>query len=248
MKSTADTAWQNIKNTVIGWFTGTRDEAKQVDWSGVGEGITNGTRGRYHWTLERLQEPRRQQVQESREQRQKHTGHCVPVEGFQTIGGFMMEGLNDGIVNEEDAVFRTMGNLASSIADSSISAPDIEMTSNAVVSGMDRVASRLSDIAATFMQIASMLTAAGGFYAPAVAAGTVIPYKTRVAAESPSASDSDPITAFTTNFDETMSDQRDLLRELIDVLRGKNLTIDGESLMKALNYLQRSQIRSYGGA
>ena len=45
-----------------------------------------------------------------------------------------------------------------------------------------------------------------------------------------------------------MSDQRDLLRELIDVLRGKNLTIDGESLMKALIYLQRSQIRSYGGA
>ena len=113
---------------------------------------------------------------------------------------------------------------------------------------MDRVANRLSDIAATFMQIASMLTSAGGFYAPAVAAGTVIPYKTRVAAESPSAGDSDPLTAFTTNFDETMSDQRDLLRELIDVLRGKNLTIDGESLMKALIYLQRSQIRSYGGA
>lgn len=33
------------QNTVIGWFTGTRDEAKQVDWSGVGEGITNGTEG-----------------------------------------------------------------------------------------------------------------------------------------------------------------------------------------------------------
>lgn len=248
VKSTADTAWQNIKNTVIGWFTGTRDEAKQVDWSGVGEGITNGTEGGITGLWSDFKSRVVNKFKSLVNSVKSTLGIASPSKVFKSIGGFMMEGLNDGIVNEEDAVFKTMGNLASSIADSSISAPDVEMTSNAVVSGMDRVASRLSDIAATFMQIASMLTAAGGFYAPAVAAGTVIPYKTRVAAESPSVGDSDPITAFTTNFDETMSDQRDLLRELIDVLRGKNLTIDGESLMKALNYLQRSQIRSYGGA
>lgn len=248
VKSTADTAWQNVKNTVIGWFTGTRDEAKQVDWSGVGEGITNGTEGGITGLWSDFKSRVVSKFKSLVNSVKSTLGIASPSKVFKSIGGFMMEGLNDGIVNEEDAVFKTMGNLASSIADSSISAPDVEMTSNAVVSGMDRVASRLSDIAATFMQIASMLTAAGGFYAPAVAAGTVIPYKTRVAAESPSVGDSDPITAFTTNFDETMSDQRDLLRELIDVLRGKNLTIDGESLMKALNYLQRSQIRSYGGA
>ena len=248
VKSTADTAWQNVKNTVIGWFTGTRDEAKQVDWSGVGEGITNGTEGGITGLWFDFKSCVVSKCKRLVNSVKCTLGIASPSKVFKSIGGFMMEGLNDGIVNEEDAVFKTMGNLASSIADSSISAPDVEMTSNAVVSGMDRVASRLSDIAATFMQIASMLTAAGGFYAPAVAAGTVIPYKTRVAAESPSVGDSDPITAFTTNFDETMSDQRDLLRELIDVLRGKNLTIDGESLMKALNYLQRSQIRSYGGA
>ena len=248
VKSTADTAWQNIKNTVIGWFTGTRDEAKQVDWSGVGEGITNGTEGGITGLWSDFKSRVVNKFKSLVNSVKSTLGIASPSKVFKSIGGFMMEGLNDGIVNEEDAVFKTMGNLASSIADSSISAPDVEMTSNAVVSGMDRVASRLSDIAATFMQIASMLTAAGGFYAPAVAAGTVIPYKTRVAAESPSVGDSDPITAVTTNFDETMSDQRDLLRELIDVLRGKNLTIDGESLMKALNYLQRSQIRSYGGA
>lgn len=248
VKSTADTAWQNVKNTIVGWFTGTRDEAKQVDWSGVGEGITNGTEGGITGLWSDFKSRVVNKFKNLVNSVKSTLGIASPSKVFKSIGGFMMEGLNDGIVNEEDAVFKTMGNLANSIADSSISAPSVEMTSDAVVSGMDRVATRLSDIAATFMQIASMLTAAGGFYAPAVAAGTIIPYKARVAAESPSAGDSDPIAAFSTNFDETMSDQRDLLRELIEVLRGKNLTIDGESLMKALNYLQRSQIRSYGGA
>ncbi len=248
VKSTADTAWQGVKNTVIGWFTGTRDEAKQVDWSGVGEGITTGTEGGITGLWSSFKSRVVNKFKSLVSSVKKTLGIASPSKVFKSIGGFMMEGLNDGITDEEDTVFRTMGNLASSIAGSTIDAPGVEMTSDAVVSGMDRVASRLSDIASTFMQIASMLTAAGGFYAPAVAAGTVIPYKARVAAESPSTGDSDPLTAFSTNFDETMSDQRDLLRELIEVLRSKNLMIDGDSLMKALNYLQRSQIRSYGGA
>lgn len=248
VKETADTAWQNVKNTIVGWFTGARDDSKEVDWSGVGEGITNGTEGGITGLWSDFKSRVVNKFKGLVNSVKSTLGIASPSKVFKSIGGFMMEGLNGGIEDEEKTVFRTMDNLANSLADTSIDGPSVEMTGDAVVTGMDRVASRLSSIAATFLDISNMLTAIGGLHVPSVAAGTVIPYRARVNAENAPTGKSDPFTTFTTNFDETMSDQRDLLRELIDVLRGKNLTIDGDSLMKALNYLQRAQLRSYGGA
>ena len=170
-----------------------------------------------------------------------------PSRAFAEIGGYMMEGMSNGIEAEEGTVLKTVSTLAGTLADSAISAPAVELTSNALVSGMDTVANKLSGIATTFTSIADALASVGGLYVPSIAAGTVVPYMTRVATENVTASKSDPFTAFSTNFNETMSDQRDLLRELIEVLRGKNMTIDGDSLAKSLTYLQRSQLRSYGG-
>lgn len=54
------------------------------------------------------------------------------------------------------------------------------------------------------------------------------------------------MTAFATNFDETMSDQGDLLKEIIEILRKLHLVVDGDSLTRAITSLQRSQERSYG--
>lgn len=248
VKSTADTAWKNVKDTIISWFTGTRDDAKEVDWSGVGEGITTGTEGGITGLWDSFKSRVVNKFKSLVNSVKSTLGIASPSKVFKSIGGFMMEGLNGGIESEEKTVFKTMGNLAKSLADSTIDGPGIEFAGDAVVTGIDRVADKLSGIAEIFAQIASMLNAIGGFKMPAVAAGTAVPYKTRVAAESVSTSKPDPLTTFTTNFDETMSDQRDLLLELIDVLRKKNLVIDGDSIMRALNYLQRSQLRCYGGA
>lgn len=248
MKTTASTAWQGIKSTIITLFTSTRDGAKAVDWSGVGSGITTGTEGGIMGLWDSFKSRVVSKFKGLVSSVKSALGIASPSKVFKSIGGFMMQGLNGGIEAEEGTVFRTMNDLAKSLADSTVHAPGVEVASNAVVDGMDTVASKLSGIASTFGSIAAMLTAVGGFTMPAVAAGSVVPYRTRVAADSPSTGNSDPFTVFTTNFDETMSDQRDLLQEIIDILRRLNLTVDGDSLMRAITYLQRAKERSYGGA
>lgn len=246
VKDTANTAWENVKNTIVGWFTGARDDAEEVDWSGVGEGITTGTEGGITGLWSDFKTRVVNKFKGLVNSVKSTLGIASPSKVFKSIGGFMMEGLNGGIESEEDTVFRTMGNLAESLADSTINGPGIELTGDAVVTGIDSVANKLSGIAETFSQIASMLNAIGGFNLPSVAAGTLVPYKTRVAAESPSGGNSDPMAAFTTNFDETMSDQGDLLKEIIEILRKLHLVVDGDSLTRAITSLQRSQERSYG--
>lgn len=52
--------------------------------------------------------------------------------------------------------------------------------------------------------------------------------------------------AFATNFDETMSDQGDLLKEIIEILRKLRLVVDADSLTNSITSLQRSHARSYG--
>ena len=54
------------------------------------------------------------------------------------------------------------------------------MSEDTVVTGLDRVADRLSGIAETFRYITGMLTAMGGLKVPQIAAGRVIPAKTRI--------------------------------------------------------------------
>lgn len=81
---------------------------------------------------------------------------------------------------------------------------------------------------------------------PAVAAGTVIPYRARVATESLSTGKSDALATFTSNFDETMSDQRDILQRIAERLDRLELKIDGDSLTQAITRQQRSHERSYG--
>lgn len=174
-------------------------------------------------------------------------GIASPSKVFEEIGGFTMLGMRDGIEGKQGTVFRAMANIADSLSNSITGSPEVEVTSARVVSGMDAVADKLSNIATTFAAIANVLTAVGGFHAPAVASGAAIPYKARVAAETSQTGVSEPLTAFTTNFDETMSDQKDLLVEIIDILRKLRLVVDGDSLTRTITQLQRSQERAYGG-
>lgn len=172
-----------------------------------------------------------------------------PSKAFAEIGGYMMEGMSNGLNTAKGGVMHTIASIADAVTssfDGTLESPEIQVASDVLSTGLDAVANKLSAIASTFSAIADVLTAVGGFQMPAVAAGTAIPYKTRVAAESPPTGKSDPVTAFTTNFDETMSDQKDLLLEIIDILRKLKIVIDGDSLTRVLTSLQRSQERTYG--
>ncbi len=179
----------------------------------------------------------------------KKLGIHSPSKAFAEIGGYMMAGMSNGLNDAKSGVIKTVASIADAVTsgfDGTLETPEIQVASSVLASGMDAVANKLSQIAVTFLSIADALTAVGGFQLPAVAAGRAIPYRTRVEAESPSTGKSDAVTAFTTNFDETMSDQKDLLLEIIDILRKLKIVIDGDSLTRVLTSLQRAQERSYG--
>lgn len=168
-----------------------------------------------------------------------------PSKAFAEIGDYMMQGMSNGLKDGQGEVAHTVSSIAASLTDG-MGGTTFDVGADAMVSGMDRVADK-------FMQFVQQLNAvtdalAGGMLQqPAIATGNYAPPRVRVdSMEGDSATDG--MSNFTRNFDETMSDQRDVLREILDVLRSKNLTIDGSSLERTLNTLQRDRVRAYGGA
>lgn len=250
--SSIQSAVTSALNTALGisggFFGGTSSASKFKE---VGKAICQGVADGISANTSTIKNAATQAASAALSAAKAKLGIHSPSKAFVEIGGFMMQGMSDGLDAAKSGVVRTITNIAGSITDgfsgsvASLS-PEIEVSGGALVSGMDAVASKLSNIALTFMSIADALIAIGGFNLPAVAAGAVIPYKARVAAETPSTGKSDPVAAFTTDFDETMSDQRDLLLEIIDILRKLRLVVDGDSLTRKVTSLQRSQERSYG--
>lgn len=113
--------------------------------------------------------------------------------------------------------------------------------------GASSMTAQLTGVAATFRDIANMLTAMGGFVMPQIAAGTVVPVKTRVASAY-DASDGYGLPAdFTEGVDEQLDDIITLLRQLVALLRSKNLNIDIKALTEMITRQQRSNMRNYGG-
>lgn len=250
--SSIQSAVTSALNTALGisggFFGGTSSASKFKD---VGKAICQGVADGISANTSTIKNAATQAASAALSAAKAKLGIHSPSKAFAEIGGFMMQGMSNGLEAAKGGVVRTITNIAGSITNgfngsvASLS-PEIEVSSGALASGMDAVASKLSNIALTFLSIADALTAIGGFNLPAVAAGAVIPYKARVAAESPPTGKSDPVAAFTTDFDETMSDQRDLLMEIIEILRKLRLVVDGDSLTRKVTSLQRSQERSYG--
>lgn len=249
--SSVKSAVSSALNTALGISGGTFSAASASKFKDVGKAICQGVADGISANTSTIKNAATQAATAALNAAKNKLGIHSPSKAFAEIGGFMMAGMSNGLNAAKSGVVRTISDIAGSITDGfsgSVAGltPEIEVSGMAFTSSMDTVANKLSNIALIFQSIADALNAIGGFHLPAVAAGTVIPYKTRVASDSPPTGDSDPITAFTTNFDETMSDQRDLLREIIEVLRKLHLVVDGDSLTRAITSLQRSQERSYG--
>lgn len=90
-------------------------------------------------------------------------------------------GWAEGIEGTEATVLKTVANVAKGItANAETEMPDIQYSGDSMLSGLDAVANKLSEVAAIFQNIGNMIAAAGGLIVPQISAGTVVPYKTRV--------------------------------------------------------------------
>ena len=179
----------------------------------------------------------------------KKLGIASPSKVFAELGGYVSEGLGLGIERNAQTVYRTMGSIATRLANTTFSAPDVEMGAVNVVSGMEGVTTKLSNIAATFDAIAAALDSIGGFTMPAIAAGTVVPYKTRVAGGDMSytSDDMDAVERIIQNFDENMSDQGDVLKQILAAIRALKLVVDSDAVEKMVSSRQRERELTFGG-
>ena len=179
----------------------------------------------------------------------KKLGIASPSKVFAELGGYVSEGLGLGIERNAQTVYQTMGSIATRLANTTFSAPDVEMGAVNVVSGMEGVTAKLSNIAATFDAIAAALDSIGGFTMPAIAAGTVVPYKTRVAGGDASytSDDMDAVERIIQNFDDSMSDQGGVLRQILAAIRALKLVVDSDAVEKMVTSRQRERELTFGG-
>ena len=84
---------------------------------------------------------------------------------------------------------------------------------------------------------------------PAIATGAYAPPRVRVD-ETGSATDNimTELRKLASDRDEDESNLRDLMRELIEVVRNKNMSVDGSSLERTLDSMRRDRVRAFGGA
>ena len=171
-----------------------------------------------------------------------------PSKAFTEIGMYMMQGMENGLNDSQKDVMRTVSSISDGIVNGLSDTPSLQIYADTVTTGLDNTVEKLSTVARMFEAIADAITAIGGLSVPAVASGAFTPYKVRVDDTDGLESETDRLNTFTRNFDETMSDQRDVLKEILEAIRNLDLNIDAKALEKALALLQRNKIRAYGGA
>ena len=245
IKTTASKTWTSTSTWISDTWKGLKTTLGKIDWTGIGDGVLSGAKKGISDGWNSVSSWVTSKFSSLVSGVKKVFGIHSPSTVFAEIGEFLMEGLNIGLEDEQGTVMRTIDDISESIVDTMENAPDIEFSANAVATGIDTAADKLSRVASVFTAIADALASMGGLKIPAIAAGTVAPYKTRVSGGT--SESADPMASFTSNFDETMSDQRDLLRELIEVVRRLRLTVDGDSLTSTIASIRRSQERSFGG-
>ena len=160
----------------------------------------------------------------------------APRAQWQNIVSDIVSGLHD--------VAQNMLNTISGIASQSVLDINSTIIDN---SGATGVVGQLSGIALTLRDIANMLAAAGGFTVPQIAAGTIVPAKTRIASSADETNAYGLPAAFVEGVDEQLDDITTLLRQLIAIVKALNLNIDVDALTNAITRRQRSNARNYGG-
>lgn len=162
---------------------------------------------------------------------------------------YLDAGMQQGIENNQGRVLSTAKNLAAAVTDGMTpNSPEIDVSSAETVNGLSQIATTLSGIAGQFRAIADMLASMGGLVVPEIAAGSVVPYKTKIDTSGTETVNNDYIKESFSDFDELLSE---LIRQTKingDLIRKKNLNIDISALERAITKQKRSHDLNFGGA
>lgn len=244
VKQTASTKWTSLKSTITSLWDGLKNTLMRTDWTSVGSNIVNGIKSGVTsmWnsltsTVSSLASGIVSTVKNLFEIRS-------PSKVFAEIGRFLDLGLMEGIEDNERAVLTSVSDMAQDVTDqfdAGEATLRIGAEGEGLVSRLTGITARLSDIAGIFHDINAMLSNMGGLLVPNIAAGTEVPYKTRVGSDTPA-----PTNATSGLLDERLADFAYLLRQILDLLERKK-DMDSDELASAFAFALSRMQRGYGG-
>ena len=249
IKSTLSSNWDSLKSTASSKFGAIISTISNKGWYGVGSnicnGIRNGINSGWNWLTTTVGNLANSLLTSAKNALGIHS----PSKLFRDqVGKYIGYGIGEGINDSESYVMKSVHGIADAIADeSAFKIPSIQYAESSVVSGLDNVTGKLSNIAAIFQSITEMLNSIGGLKVPQIATGTVVPIASRVDYDYATAGTTGLSTDFTDGVDEQLYDVVELLKQILELVRAKNLNIDLKALADMITKQQRDKTRNFGG-
>ena len=221
IKSTASTKWQTIKSTVSEKWSGLKSTLSSTSWTDVGSNLVSGLRNGISNTWSTITSTATSLASSLTGSLKRLFGIASPSKVWQnTIGANLTAGLNKGI----------------------------ELGGKDVLSTTDKLAEQINgSMAGVSLWRGASAIAARGYSVPQIAAGTIIPAKTRISSLNSSDAIYGANKALLGGMDEQLDDQTYVLRQILTVIKKLNLTIDVGSLTRAVTKQQRAHELNYGG-
>lgn len=243
LSSATSSAWSGIQSSVMGKWNALKSSMQSTSWYSVGSnicsGIASGINAGWSWLTSRVSSLASSLLSAAK----RALGIRSPSRVFRDeVGQYVSLGMAEGITDTEANVIKAVSDVAKTATDG-LENNKIKLGVDSSISGLGVVADKLADIAASFHSIISMLTSLGGLSIPQIAAGSVVPVKTRVSgpdgyADFPGVTGSD--------FEEYMDENNRLLRGIMEALSRKTPGIDLDTLTRAITGAQGELRRSYG--
>lgn len=180
-----------------------------------------------------------------------------PSRVWSEIGEYLDRGLQEGILAEEDSVLHTVSNLARSVNGSLQFDPpeigDIETVTlkgvdMSALSALDKLNLKFDGLIDRLAAIQNLLHDIGTFTTPIMATGTVVPYQVNYTRSGSSREDfEESVNQRLSGYEEYIYEQNTLMRELIDAVKRKNLSLDAGVLTETVTRLQKKHDIDYNG-
>lgn len=243
LSSATLSAWSGIQSSVMGKWNALKSSMQSTSWYSVGSnicsGILNGINAGWDWLVSTVSDLASSLLNAAK----RALGIHSPSRLFRDeVGENIGLGIAEGVTDTKANVLKAVSSVAQSATDG-IEGSKIKLGVDSSISGLDVVADKLADIAASFHSIISMLTSLGGLSIPQIAAGSVVPVKTRVSgpdgyADYPGVKETD--------FDDYMRRIYGVLRDILDESKRSKQGTDLDTLTRAITRKQKELNRSYG--
>lgn len=248
MKADATNAMAGLKTSVSEKWQSLKTTLSQTEWSSIGSNLVAGLKNGITSKWESLKSSVSSLCSGLVDKVKNVFDINSPSRVFEEIGTYLDEGLENGIDGGKNKILSTVKALADDVTDETGGSMALDVPEDGSFRTLDALTDKLSRIAQIFEQITDTINSLGGFVMPQIAAGSVIPVKTRIETMPTSGDSLDGYADYIGGMDEQMSEEIYLLKQIIAILKTLNLNIDINALTQMITSQQNTRKLNFGGA